>query len=613
MVKMIFICENKPYYAQVAEIICAGHARAGLEVHSASVSCSRFGARTIKTLYKAGYDIVSRGYKTFEEVKYLEFDIAICLDYRGKEPGQMFSGNPIYINWEIENGPDAAGLSEDELIVRSCLKLKKLIADFFDGGYYSAIIKHQGNVNKILNNISDGIIAHDLKRKIVFFNRAASEITGVKHGDAISMDCHKVFNGGFCGGQCLFRGGDLPDLEAINFNHKFVRSDGAVKTLEIKKKPMLDDNDKVIGVITTFHDITRENELEIKAAASEGFCGIIGGDTKMLEIFNLINDLSESPVPVLIYGESGTGKELVASAIHKKSSRAAGPFVAVNCGALTETLLESELFGHARGAFTGAVRDKKGRFEMAAGGTLFLDEIGDITPAMQVKLLRVLQSGTFERVGGEETLKADVRIVSATNKDLRREIAAGRFREDLYYRLNVVPINVPPLRERRGDIAHIAAHILKNSPAAKLGEASISGEAMEALENYSWPGNIRELQNCLNYALVKSRGGRITKNFLPEPGTVQGGGLQSEAAFLPRQSVGAVLFGSAGEKKEPVSKKQRAAGGSEELLIIKGLDRNETIETIKNCRGNIARAARELGVSRATLYRFMKNNNIVFK
>ncbi len=290
MIRIIFLCEKKPYYAQAAEIICSGYPHDGLEVVSASVSCSKFGSKTLKALYKSGYDIASRGYKTFEEVKYLEFDIAVCIDSHGLESAQIFSGNPFYINWDIETGYGEERFSEEELITRSCARLKGLIADFFDRGYFAAIIKHRNNVNKILNNITDGIIAHDLKRKIVFFNRAASEITGVKHCDAISMDCHKVFKGGFCGRECLFNGGGLPDLETISFNHKFTRKDGSIKTLEVKKKPMTDDFNNVIGVITSFHDITRESELEIKAAVSEGFCGIIGRDPKMLEMFNLIKE-----------------------------------------------------------------------------------------------------------------------------------------------------------------------------------------------------------------------------------------------------------------------------------------------------------------------------------
>jgi len=210
--------------------------------------------------------------------------------------------------------------------------------------------------------------------------------------------------------------------------------------------------------------------------------------------------------PVLIQGESGTGKELVAAAIHNEGPRANKRFVAVNCSALPETLLESELFGHVRGAFTGAVRDKRGRFELADEGTIFLDEVGDLSPTIQVKLLRVLQEGTIERIGSERTLKVNVRLISATNKNLAEEVKKGRFREDLYYRLCVVPLQLPPLRERRTDIPLLANHFLKKALQERGGEICLSPEAIERMVDYSWPGNVRELQNFIHYALVKCKG-----------------------------------------------------------------------------------------------------------
>jgi two-component system response regulator HydG len=236
----------------------------------------------------------------------------------------------------------------------------------------------------------------------------------------------------------------------------------------------------------------------------------------MQSVFQTLAKVAPSDSSVLIVGESGTGKELCARAIHQRSRRAQGPFIKVNCGALTETLLESELFGHEKGAFTGAIKRKLGRFELADGGTLFLDEIGDVSPAMQLKLLRVLQEREFERVGGETTVKIDVRVVSATNKDLKAEVAAGRFREDLYYRLHVVPIQVPPLRERRADIALLCAHFIeKLGPKTNLRVRGIDDEALARLMAYRWPGNVRELENAIEQALVFADGETVAVAALP--------------------------------------------------------------------------------------------------
>ncbi len=277
---------------------------------------------------------------------------------------------------------------------------------------------------------------------------------------------------------------------------------------------------------------------------------------------------------MLIQGESGTGKELVAAAIHNEGFRGNKLFVPINCGALPESLLESELFGHVKGAFTGAIRDKKGRFELADGGTIFLDEIGDISPAMQVKLMRVLQEGTFERVGSETTIKVNVRVISATNKNLQEEIAEGNFRDDLYYRLSVVPLWLPPLRERRNDIPLIAEHILKRALKSRPGsDVAFSPSAMDALLSYAWPGNVRELQNWIQFALVKCKGGEILPEHFPPMRTNV---LQSGA----------------------VSKRRRK------------LDPASVREAIRATAGNKREAAKRLGVSRATLYRFLEDVDI---
>ncbi len=303
----------------------------------------------------------------------------------------------------------------------------------------------------------------------------------------------------------------------------------------------------------------------------QSFAGIIGRDVKMQELFETIRDVAEIDVSVLIQGESGTGKELVAAAIHNEGVRAEKPFVPVNCGALPEGLLASELFGHVKGSFTGALRDKKGRFELANGGTLFLDEVVDLPKDMQAKLLRVLQEGTFERVGDEKTKSVDVRIISAANRDLKREVKRGNFREDLYYRINVVPIHLPPLRERKNDIPLLIEHLLARIVTdGRQDFPGISDDAVSLLMDYHWPGNVRELENAIQFAIVKCRGRMILPKDLP---------LELQGHHVTRTS--------------------RGPSRKLDLEIVKS--------ALEKAGGNKAKAARLLGVGRATLYRFLSD------
>jgi two-component system response regulator AtoC len=285
-------------------------------------------------------------------------------------------------------------------------------------------------------------------------------------------------------------------------------------------KPLrLDEILTKVETIAQLKSLEKENEyLRNKLVSRFDFKNIIGKSDKINELFNLIMDVAPTNTTVLIQGENGTGKELIANAIHFNSPNAKKPFIKLNCGVLAETLLESELFGHVKGSFTGAIKNKVGRFEMANGGTLFMDEIGDITPKMQVKLLRVLQEGEFERVGGTETIKVDVRIIAATNKNLDEEINSGKFRQDLFYRLNVIPIKVPPLRERKEDIVLLVNHFLeKFNKIHKKKIEKIEKDVLRLLEEYDWPGNIRELENYMERAIVLNKTGVITVNDFPEP------------------------------------------------------------------------------------------------
>ena len=351
--------------------------------------------------------------------------------------------------------------------------------------------------------------------------------------------------------------------------------EGERRMLDVRIRPLREASGRWVGLAAVFHDITREVTLARRMGEMQSFAGIVGRDAKMRDVFELIRDVADSTVPILIRGESGTGKELVAAAIHNEGPRAGKPFIAVNCGALPEGLLESELFGHVRGSFTGAFRDTKGRFELANGGTIFLDEIGDISPAMQVRLLRVLQEGVMQRVGSETPVKVDVRVISATHRDLQKEIAAARFREDLFYRLNVVPIWMPPLRERLADIPLLVEHLLARF-LSEMGRATavrISPDAMDVLLTYDWPGNVRELQNWLQYALVKCRGEEIRPEHLPP------------ARMTSRPVV---------------------ASGAHPAAPRVALTPERVQDALVRCHGNRREAARALGVARATLYRFFE-------
>ncbi|MFQ6042333.1 MAG: sigma 54-interacting transcriptional regulator [Candidatus Poribacteria bacterium] len=433
----------------------------------------------------------------------------------------------------------------------------------------------RGNIEILLDNLSDGIIAHDNQRHIFYFNRAAEVITGYNREEVLGRDCYSVFQDGFCGGKCSFRE-VVPHFEHLSYSADITTKYGEQRRVEMSIVPMKDKNGRSVGCLNSFRDVTRLLELERRLGETQQFAGIIGNHPTMLNIFDLICHLAKSEAPVLIQGESGTGKELVASAIHNEGNRSDKLFVPVNCGALPAGTLESELFGHVRGAFTGAIRDKKGRFELADGGTIFLDEVSELSPEAQVKLLRVLQEGTFERVGGETTIKIDVRIISATNKDLKQEVDSGRFREDLFYRLCVVPVNLPPLREKKTDIPLLAEHFLKIAAAeARREKMLLSREALSVMMDYQWPGNVRELQNAIQYALIKCEGNIIEPSHLPDT-------ISSQS--LPNR----------------IKKRRRK----------RKLEFSAVQNALRETKGNKVKAAQLLGVSRATLYRFISDTEM---
>ena len=345
--------------------------------------------------------------------------------------------------------------------------------------------------------------------------------------------------------------------------------------------------------------------------------GVIGRSESMQEVFKLIGQLATSDATALITGESGTGKELVARAIYQNSRRSKEPFVAINCAAIPENLLESDLFGHERGAFTGATSQRIGRFEQCNRGTLFLDEIGDMSPATQTKILRVLQNGSFERVGGNTPVQVDVRIIAATNKHLEEAVARKEFREDLFYRLNVVRIPLPPLRQRRGDIPLLVDYFLRKIGSTSGGQKSISQSTLVALENFNWPGNVRELENCLRRAVVVAKSPTILPSDLPldilhnnpprittSPASTALPPTEIQAPSLSNAPIRQPITASVGVPLDLTEVSRwlfRWAQSHSDFKIIPAIERELVIEALKETQGNQVQAARMLGITRATL------------
>ncbi len=370
----------------------------------------------------------------------------------------------------------------------------------------------------ILDNIADGVFAVDKDWRITSFNAAAERITGYSQEEARGKFCHEIFHSSICGEKCPIAQTIRSGVPVHNRSVIFERLDGKRVPVSISASPLLDDMGNVIGGVETFRDLSALNALRKQLNQRYTFGDIISKSKAMRQIFDILPDIARSDSNVLILGESGTGKELIARAIHTISPRRKGPFVAVNCGALPDTLLESELFGYKAGAFTDAKRDRQGRFAAAQGGTIFLDEIGDISPSLQVKLLRVLQEKAYQPLGSDKTVEADVRILAATNRDLAALVKEGLFREDLFYRLNVVKIALPPLRERLEDIPLLVQHFIEKFNAEKGKEIlGITDEALDLLMRHQYPGNIRELENIIEYAFILCHEAFIRPEHLPEP------------------------------------------------------------------------------------------------
>ncbi|MCX5822601.1 MAG: sigma 54-interacting transcriptional regulator [Deltaproteobacteria bacterium] len=369
----------------------------------------------------------------------------------------------------------------------------------------------------ILDSIADGVFTVDDNWRITSFNRAAEQITGVRREDAVGQRCKDVLKADVCEKGCILRKTIQSGKSIVNRTVHIVDAAGRRVPISISTALLKDEQGRIVGAVETFRDISVEEKLRKAIAERYSFEDIISKNHRMHQLFDILPDVADSASTVLLEGESGTGKELFARAIHHLSPRKKQPFIAVNCGALPDTLLESELFGYKAGAFTDAKKDKPGRFRLAERGTLFLDEIGDISPALQVRLLRVLQEKTYEPLGSVETVPSDVRIIAATNRRLQELVKEGKFREDLYYRIHVIRMELPPLRDRMEDIPLLADHFIHHFNVLQKKEiAGLSGEALACLVSYDYPGNVRELQNVIEHAFILCKSGLIEPHHLPE-------------------------------------------------------------------------------------------------
>jgi len=423
----------------------------------------------------------------------------------------------------------------------------------------------------ILESISDGVFTVDSEWRITSFNRAAEEITGISRREALGKYCSEVLHSSMCEAECALRKTLKTGKPIIGKSCYIIDSEGNRIPISISTAVLKDANGRIIGGAETFRDLSEIEELRQELQGRFHVGDFISRSPLMQKVFEVLPAIAGSPSTVLILGETGTGKELMARTIHSLSPRSKGPFVAVNCGALPDTLLESELFGYRAGAFTGAVKDKPGRFAMAQGGTLFLDEISEVSPALQVRLLRVLQERQYEPLGATRSEKADVRVLAATNKDLSELVRQSKFREDLYYRINVVRVELPPLRNRKEDIPLLADHFISRfNRIQQRTVKGVSAEALSLLMAHDWPGNIRELENCIERAFILCADGPIGIHHLPEELTRH---FRSKTSQVSMRSAKEVL---------------------EAQSIRDALERNKQ---------NRLAAARELGIHKSTLFR----------
>ncbi|PWI32426.1 Fis family transcriptional regulator [Vibrio albus] len=432
----------------------------------------------------------------------------------------------------------------------------------------------------ILESISDGVFTVDKQWRISFFNRAAEEITGISREEALGKLCSEVFKSSMCESDCALRSTLSDETPIVNKPCFIIDAEGERIPISVSTAVLKDAEGRIIGGAETFRDLSEVEALRnaLKGRSQAG--DFISHSPVMRNLFELLPAIATSPSTVLIQGETGTGKELLARAIHDMSPRAEKPFIAVNCGALPDNLLESELFGYKKGAFTGAIQDKPGRFALADGGTLFLDEIGEISPALQVRLLRVLQEQVYEPLGAVKPETSSARIIVATYRDLMQMVASSEFRQDLYYRIHVVDLKLPPLRDRKEDIPLLVDQFIGNFN--RLQKRSVQGvtpETLSLLMAHDWPGNVRELENTIERAFVLCSNDKIGPAHLP------------------------VEFGG----------KAVQTKSNEDISSVREVAEKQSIQAaLKRNHYNRAATARELGIHKTTLYRKMKSLKIPF-
>jgi PAS domain S-box-containing protein len=426
----------------------------------------------------------------------------------------------------------------------------------------------------ILDSIDCGVFTTDLDYRITAFNRAASLITGFTKKEAVGSYCYEIFRSNICQTDCVLKKTFQKKRAISNVQVDILSKSGKLVPVMTSTSLLKNEKNEIIGGIEMFRDIGLIEELRKEVKKQYRYEDIVSKNYHILKIFDILPDIADSDANVLIQGPSGTGKELFARAIHNTGKQKDGPFIAVNCGALPDSLLESELFGYEKGAFTDALRKKPGRFATARGGTIFLDEIGDTSPALQVKLLRVIQEKAFEPLGSVETLHTDARVIAATNKDLYSLVQEGNFREDLYYRLNVIKIDLPPLRKRKEDIPLLVDSFIRKYNRLMSKEIEgISEDALAVLMNYDYPGNIRELENIIEHAFVMAKGRYIDIHHFSD------------------------------DLKKTIV--QRPPAGGLELL-----EKDAIIHTLRMFDGNKSQTAEYLNIDRTTLWRKMKKYGI---
>jgi len=435
----------------------------------------------------------------------------------------------------------------------------------------------------ILDNLDIGVLTVDRGGHITFFNNRAETITGFNRGDVLGKSCSMIFGKTASHDLLLFN-------ETIADGRARSTTEGEIKTREGQAIPMRanymalkNEDGRIVGGLATIADLSLKYQFNSEIKGRYTYYDMVGKDPAIQKIFEIVPVVASSDATILIEGSTGTGKDVLAKVIHNASQRSKKPLVKVNCAALPDNLLESEMFGYVKGAFTGAEKDKPGRFQEADGGTIFLDEIGDLPLSLQAKLLRVLEDKEFYPLGSRKTTKVDVRIISATNQNLGQLVAEKRFREDLFYRLNVMRLDLPPLKERRGDIPLLISHILKRLCATRdTMVEKFSNDAMEVLLNYDYPGNVRELENIIEHALIVCQDIIIERNHLPLS-------LQDGISLLLPE-----------EKKRPID---REIEFSEKALIL---------DTLRKCNWNKGKTAAALDINRTTLWRKIKKYNISY-